>query len=66
MWEFGIANKLYKKNSYDIFISSMFSFGIHKIIMLREYYTPNKKIACFVLDLKIINTLLKNNICILK
>ena len=28
--------------------------------------TPNKKIECFVLYLKIINTFLKNEICILK
>ena len=27
-------------------------------------YTPNQKLACFVLYLKIINTFLKNNICI--
>ena len=28
---------------------------------LRGYYTPNQKLACFVLYLKIINTFLKNN-----
>ena len=32
---------------------------------LRENCTPNQKLACFVLYLKIINTSLKNNICIL-
>ena len=32
---------------------------------LMEYCTPNKKLACFVLYLKIINTFLKNDICIL-
>ena len=30
---------------------------------VKGYYTPNKKLACFVHILKIINTL-KNNICI--
>ena len=29
--------------------------------MLREYCTPNQKLACFVLYLKIINTFLKND-----
>ena len=28
------------------------------------YYTPNQKLACSVLYLKIINIFLKNNICI--
>ena len=28
-------------------------------------YTHNQELACFVLYLKIINTFLKNNICIL-
>ena len=32
---------------------------------LRGYYTPNQKVACFVLYLKIINTVMKNYICIL-
>ena len=32
---------------------------------LRGNYTLNQKLACFVLDLKIINTFLKSNICIL-
>ena len=32
---------------------------------LRGYYTPNQKLACFVLYLKIINTFMKNNIHIL-
>ena len=32
---------------------------------LRGNCTPNQKLACFVLYLKIINTFLKNNICIL-
>ena len=36
------------------------------IKQLRGSCTPNTKFACFVLYLKIINTLLKNNICILK
>ena len=30
-----------------------------------ETALPNQKLACFVLYLKIINTFLKNNICIL-
>ena len=30
--------------------------------MLMGYCTPNQKLACFVLYLKIINTILKNNI----
>ena len=32
---------------------------------LRGYCTPDQKLACFVLYLKIINTSLKNNICII-
>ena len=32
--------------------------------MLRGYYYPNQKVACFVLCLKIINTFLKIDICI--
>ena len=36
-------------------------------LVLMGYCTPNQKlVACFVLCLKIINTFLKNNICILK
>ena len=31
------------------------------MFILRGYYTPNLKLACFVLYLKIINTFLKNN-----
>ena len=34
--------------------------------VLRGYCTPNQLLACFVVYLKIINTLLKNNRCILK
>ena len=30
---------------------------------IKGYYTPNQKVACFVLYRKIISTLLKNNIC---
>ena len=33
--------------------------------MLSGNCTPNQKLACFVLYLKIINTSLKNNRCIL-
>ena len=33
---------------------------------LRGYCTPNQKLACFVLYLKVINIFLKNNTCILK
>ena len=39
------------------------------VCMLRNILndcTPNQKLACFVLYLKIINTFLENNICILK
>ena len=32
---------------------------------LRGNCTPNQKLACFLLYLKIINTFLKNNICTL-
>ena len=32
----------------------------------RGYFTPNRKWSCFVLHLKIINTFLKTNICILE
>ena len=34
--------------------------------ILTGYYTPNQKLACLVMYLKIINTFLKNNVCILK
>ena len=37
-----------------------------KTSALRGYYTPNQKLTCFVLYLKIINTFLKNNVCIFK
>ena len=36
------------------------------ISSLRGYYTPNQKLTAFVLHHKMINTVLKNNICILK
>ena len=35
------------------------------ILLLRGNFTHNQKLACFVLYLKIINTILKNNMCIL-
>ena len=35
-------------------------------LLLRGYCTPNLKLVCFVWYLKIINTFLKNNACILK
>ena len=35
------------------------------IAQLRRYCTPNQKLACFVRYLKIINTFLENDICIL-
>ena len=34
-------------------------------VLLSGYCTPNQKLAGFVLYLKIINTFLKNNLCIL-
>ena len=37
----------------------------NSILILRGNCTPNQKLACFVLYLKINNTILKNNICIL-
>ena len=36
------------------------------ICLLRGYYIPNQKLACFVLYLEIIDTILKKNISILK
>ena len=33
---------------------------------LKGHYTPNLKLACFVCYLKIVNTFLKNIVCILK
>ena len=33
--------------------------------MVKEVLHPKQKLACFVLYLKIINTFLQNNICIL-
>ena len=44
-------------------VGSKDSAGVNN---LRGYCTLNHKLACFVLYLKIINTLLKNNICTLK
>ena len=35
-------------------------------IYLRGYCTPNLKLECFVWYLKIVNTFLKNDVCILK
>ena len=39
-----------------------------QLLSLRRNWhcTPNQKLACFVLYLKIINTILKNDLCILK
>ena len=35
--------------------------------LLRGYYTPNQKLACFMKKLwEMINTYLKNTVCILK
>ena len=39
---------------------------LYLINPLKGYCTPNQKLACFVCYLKIINTFLKNNICIWK
>ena len=33
--------------------------------VLRGYCTPNLELACFVCYLKIVNTFMKNNVCIL-
>ena len=38
----------------------------HLLETLRGYCTPNLKLACFVCYRKIINTVLKNNACIIK
>ena len=35
-------------------------------MLLRGNCTPNKKLACFVLHLKIVNTFMQNNVYILK
>ena len=36
------------------------------LALLTGVLHPNQKLACFVLYLKIINTILRNNVCILK
>ena len=33
------------------------------VIIVKGYCTPDQKLACFVLYLKITNTFMKNNIC---
>ena len=38
---------------------------VHTGAPLRGNCTRNQKLACFVLYLKIINTVLENNVCIL-
>ena len=50
-------------------IKEPLSLSRHKMIgsrLTKGYYTPNQKCACFVLYLKIINNLFKNDICILE
>ena len=42
------------------------SSSMNKVKGVLKYCTPNLKLACFVCYLKIINTFLKNNACILK
>ena len=37
---------------------------VKKVKGLRGYYTPDLKFACFVCYIKIINTILKNKVCI--
>ena len=36
------------------------------LFLLRGYCTPNLELACFVCYLKIVNTFMKNNACILE
>ena len=36
-------------------MQNMLNFGLECISPLQRYYTPNQKLACFVLYLKIIN-----------
>ena len=43
---------------------AMWGGDVHWVSPLRGYYTPNQKLACFVLYLKIINTFLQNSTCI--
>ena len=40
------------------------SKGVDRLLLLKGELHPNQKLASFVLYLKIINTILKNNICI--
>ena len=42
------------------------NYNIIILFRLKRELHPNQKLACFVLYLKIINTFLENNICILK
>ena len=46
--------------------SKQFFDALYCTLTRNGYCTPNQKLACFVLQLKIDNTFLKNNKCILK
>ena len=59
-------------HSYNVtdWLNKWYRFLLHQLAgssqgVLRWNWTPNQKLACFVLYLKIINTFLKNNIYIL-
>ena len=47
---------------YNLIYSKEYAYTA--AVLLRGNCTPNQKLACFVLQLKIINTFWKNNICI--
>ena len=58
LWAVNLASLVHahsKKYSY-----------ISRLNLLRGYCITNQKLACFVLYLKIINTFLKNDICMSK
>ena len=58
--------RLYRTSSFS-YVSPTHMASPHSIInLIKGELTPNQKLACFVLYLKIINTILKNDICILK
>ena len=54
-----------KKNTHTQHLTFNFWDTLQTCMALRGYCTPDQKLACFVLYLKIINTFLKNNLCIL-
>ena len=59
-------NNLKDLKSLSPLVILLQNFGPWLSRLLRGYYTPNLKLACFVCYLKINNTFLKNNVCVVK